>query len=240
MFDSLPYRNDAAIVLRRLARSLPLRPGVLGIATCDKGLPAMMMAVAGLPALPGVIVPGGVTLPPAIGRGRGHDPDAGGPLRAGTHLARRSRRAGLPRLRVARRRLPVPRHGRHLAGGRRGAGPVAAALRARALGPAGLARHGPALGPRARRPGGREAHRARHPDPGQLPQRDGAARRLRRLDQPAAARSRDRARGRAPAPVGGGLDRGESPRAAAGQRPAERSRCPTPRCGSSSPAACRR
>lgn len=63
MFDSLPYRNDAAIVFRRLARSLPLRRGVLGIATCDKGLPAMMMAVAGLHDLPCVIVPGGVTLP---------------------------------------------------------------------------------------------------------------------------------------------------------------------------------
>ncbi len=65
MFDSLPYRNDAAIVFRRLARSLPLRRGVLGIATCDKGLPAMMMAVAGLRDLPCVIVPGGVTLPAA-------------------------------------------------------------------------------------------------------------------------------------------------------------------------------
>src|SRR5215831_8903399 len=63
MFDSLPYRNDAAVVFRRLARSLPLRAGVLGIATCDKGLPAMMMAVAGLHNLPCVIVPGGVTLP---------------------------------------------------------------------------------------------------------------------------------------------------------------------------------
>ena len=63
MFDSLPYRNDAAMIFRRLARSLPLRRGVLGIATCDKGLPAMMMAVAGLRDLPGVIVPGGVTLP---------------------------------------------------------------------------------------------------------------------------------------------------------------------------------
>ena len=63
MFDSLPYRNDAAIVFRRLARSLPQRAGVLGIATCDKGLPAMMMAVAGLHDLPCVVVPGGVTLP---------------------------------------------------------------------------------------------------------------------------------------------------------------------------------
>ena len=44
MFDSLPYRNDAAMVLRRLIRSLPTRAGVIGIATCDKGVPAMMMA----------------------------------------------------------------------------------------------------------------------------------------------------------------------------------------------------
>ncbi|HEY4301212.1 MAG TPA: YjhG/YagF family D-xylonate dehydratase [Candidatus Didemnitutus sp.] len=71
MFDSLPYRNDAAIVLRRLARSLPQRFGVLGIATCDKGLPAMLMAVAGLRDLPGVIVPGGVTLPPSTGEDAG-------------------------------------------------------------------------------------------------------------------------------------------------------------------------
>ncbi len=71
MFDSLPYRNDAAIVFRRLARSLPQRAGVLGIATCDKGLPAMLMAVAGLPELPGVIVPGGVTLPPRDGEDAG-------------------------------------------------------------------------------------------------------------------------------------------------------------------------
>ncbi len=58
MFDSLPYRNDAAITLRRLIRSLPQRRGVMGVATCDKGLPAMMMALAGCPDLPGIIVPG--------------------------------------------------------------------------------------------------------------------------------------------------------------------------------------
>ncbi len=71
MFDSLPYRNDAAIVMRRLIRSLPLRRGVVGVATCDKGLPAMMMALAGSPDLPGVIVPGGVTLPPTHGEDAG-------------------------------------------------------------------------------------------------------------------------------------------------------------------------
>ena len=62
MLDSLAYRNDAAIVFRRLIRSLPTRRGVLGIATCDKGLPAMLMALAGSPDLPAVLVPGGVTL----------------------------------------------------------------------------------------------------------------------------------------------------------------------------------
>lgn len=71
MFDSLPYRNDAALVLRRLIRSLPTRVGVLGIATCDKGLPAMMMALAGARDLPGVLVPGGVTLPPEQGEDAG-------------------------------------------------------------------------------------------------------------------------------------------------------------------------
>ncbi len=63
MFDSLPYRNDAAITMRRLVRSLPRRAGVVGVATCDKGLPATMLALAGCGYLPGVVVPGGVTLP---------------------------------------------------------------------------------------------------------------------------------------------------------------------------------
>lgn len=71
MLDSLPYRNDAAQVFRRLIRSLPTRQGVLGIATCDKGLPAMLMALAGTPDLPCVLVPGGVTLPPAEGEDAG-------------------------------------------------------------------------------------------------------------------------------------------------------------------------
>jgi len=71
MFDSLPYRNDAAIVMRRLIRSLPQRKGVIGIATCDKGLPAMMMALAGTRHLANVLVPGGVTLPPTAGEDAG-------------------------------------------------------------------------------------------------------------------------------------------------------------------------
>jgi putative YjhG/YagF family dehydratase len=71
MMDSLPYRNDAAMVLRRLIRSLPTRKGVLGVATCDKGLPAMMMALASMKDLPCVLVPGGVTLPPTEGEDAG-------------------------------------------------------------------------------------------------------------------------------------------------------------------------
>jgi len=71
MMDSLPYRNDAATVFRRLIRSLPRRKGVLGVATCDKGLPAMLLALAGSGGLPGVLVPGGVTLPPRVGEDAG-------------------------------------------------------------------------------------------------------------------------------------------------------------------------
>jgi putative YjhG/YagF family dehydratase len=71
MFDSLPYRNDAALVLRRLVRSLPRRRGVIGVGTCDKGLPAMTMAVASFRDLAGAIVPGGVTLPPRSGEDAG-------------------------------------------------------------------------------------------------------------------------------------------------------------------------
>ena len=82
MFDSLPYRNDAAQVFRRLIRSLPARSGVVGVATCDKGLPAMMMALAGMRDLPCVLAPGGVTLPPAQGE------DAGAAQTLGTRFAR--------------------------------------------------------------------------------------------------------------------------------------------------------
>ena len=71
MFDSLPFRNDAAQVLRRQARSLPTRSGTLGVATCDKGLPAMLMALAGLKDEPVALVPGGVTLPSEEGEDLG-------------------------------------------------------------------------------------------------------------------------------------------------------------------------
>jgi xylonate dehydratase len=71
MFDSLPYRNDAAVVLRRLIRSLPTRSGVIGVATCDKGLPAMTMALAGTGDSACALIPGGVTLMPEHGEDAG-------------------------------------------------------------------------------------------------------------------------------------------------------------------------
>ena len=71
MMDSLAYRNEAASIFRRLIRSLPHRQGVLGIATCDKSLPAIMMALASMHDLPVAIVPGGVTLPPHQGEDLG-------------------------------------------------------------------------------------------------------------------------------------------------------------------------
>ena len=83
MLDSLPYRNDAATVFRRLMRSLPTRMGVLGIATCDKGLPAMMMALASASEYPTVLIPGGVTLLPNQGE------DAGKVQTIGTRYAHR-------------------------------------------------------------------------------------------------------------------------------------------------------
>ena len=71
MLDSLPFRNDAASVFRRLMRSLPTRSGVIGVATCDKGLPAMMMALASAREIPTILVPGGVTLLPEGGEDAG-------------------------------------------------------------------------------------------------------------------------------------------------------------------------
>lgn len=71
MFDSLPYRNDASTVFKRLIRSLPTRKAVMGVAACDKGLPAMVMALASMHDLPTILVPGGSTLMPNKGEDAG-------------------------------------------------------------------------------------------------------------------------------------------------------------------------
>ena len=139
MMDSLPYRNDAAIVFRRLIRSLPRRKGVLGVATCDKGAPAMMMALAGVKTLPSVFVPGGVTLPPSEGEDAGKIQTIGVRYVHGEMTLQEAAELGVSSLRHTRWRLPVSRHGGHLAGRRRGPGLDRAPGRSRPLRPADLA-----------------------------------------------------------------------------------------------------
>jgi putative YjhG/YagF family dehydratase len=94
MMDSLPYRNDAAQVLRRLIRSLPTRRGVLGVATCDKGLPAMMMALASMRDLPCVLVPGGVMLATADGEDTGRVQSIGARFSQGEITLQQAAEAG--------------------------------------------------------------------------------------------------------------------------------------------------
>ena len=144
-------RNDAAIVFRRLIRSLPTRRGVLGVATCDKGLPAMMMALAGERAIcPCVLVPGGVTLPPSEGEDAGARADDRRALRARRDHARGRRRPRLPRLRARRAAAAsssAPPRPSQVVG--EALGMSLRPFRARALGTADLARHGAAIGARA-------------------------------------------------------------------------------------------
>jgi MFS family permease len=221
MLDSLPYRNDAAIVLRRLMRSLPTRKGVIGIATCDKGLPAMMMALASWARCQ------------RAGSRRRHaaagDGEDAAKCRPSARALRSSRSrsntppSGLPRLRHARRRLPVPGHRGHLAGGRRSARPLAAAHRARALRPADLARCRAPLGARDAALASARHRHARHPHPRRHAQCDGAARGVRRIDQPAAPRARHRPRRGLPRPTA------PTGRASIARFRASSTRCPTAR-----------
>ncbi|WP_319773278.1 YjhG/YagF family D-xylonate dehydratase [Breoghania sp.] len=83
MFDSLPYRNDAAIVFRRLLRSLPNCTAIVGVATCDKGLPGLMMALASMHDQSTIIVPGGATLAPTKGDDAGKVQTIGARFAAG-------------------------------------------------------------------------------------------------------------------------------------------------------------
>lgn len=94
MFDSLPYRNDAATVFRRLIRSLPTRHGVIGVATCDKGLPAMMMALAGEKRYSSIMVPGGVSLLPEVGEDAGKVQSVGARYSHGEMTLEQAQEAG--------------------------------------------------------------------------------------------------------------------------------------------------
>jgi len=96
MFDSLPYRNDASLFSDAWRVSLPLLPECVGIETLAQRACRRDDGGAGLRDLPCVIVPCGVTLPPAQAemRVRGADP----------RRALRARTCALPRLRS---RLPA-------------------------------------------------------------------------------------------------------------------------------------
>ena len=197
MFDSLPYRNDAALVLRRLVRSLPKRRGVIGVGTCDKGLPAMMMAVASFGELAG----GGRSRAASrCRRAEARTParcrrSAPG-SRTGSSRSRR-RRSSAARVREPRRRLPVPRHRRDLAGRRGGDRADRAARGARTVGAADLAGRRPAHGAGGARAVARRTHARRRAHGRGARERDARARRVRRLDEPPDPRPRGRARGRA-------------------------------------------
>lgn len=94
MFDSLPYRNDASMVMRRLIRSLPDAKAVIGVATCDKGLPATMMALASQHNKATVLIPGGATLPALHGEDNGKVQTIGARFANGELSLQAARRAG--------------------------------------------------------------------------------------------------------------------------------------------------
>ena len=78
MMDSLAYRNFACEVLGRLIRSLPKRKAVVRIATCDKGLPTMMMVLAENSDKQGIIVPDELSISPEHGEDTGQIQSIGG------------------------------------------------------------------------------------------------------------------------------------------------------------------
>ena len=133
MMESLAYRNDAAIVFRRLIRSLPTRRGVMGVATCDKGLPGDDARARGAGRSAGDHRARRRDAAADGRRARRRGADGRRALHARQADAARGGRAGLRGLRDARRRLPVPRHGGDQPGRRRGARARALPLGARAL-----------------------------------------------------------------------------------------------------------
>ncbi len=240
MFDSLPYRNDAAITMRRLIRSLPRRAGVMGIATCDKGLPATLLALAGCRDLPGIVVPGGVTLPAIDAEDAGKVQSIGARFAHGLISVDEAAAMGC-------RACGTPGGGCQFlgtaattAGGGRGLRADAPAQRAQPVRRAGLARHGPALGPRAGATRGEPAAARDHPDAARPRERDAGPRRVRRLDQPPAPHPRaGPCRGSAAAD-GRGLDSDQPDDAAPRGRPAQRTARPSDRAGVHGGRACRR
>ncbi len=76
----------------------------MGVATCDKGLPAMMMALAASRDLPCVLVPGGVTLLPSAGEDTARVQTIGARFAHGEITLEHAADVGLSHLRVAGRR----------------------------------------------------------------------------------------------------------------------------------------
>src|SRR6266513_946911 len=160
----------------------------------------------------------------AGGRGRrcGAGAEPGRSLRPGPGEPRLRGHDGVSRLRLERRRLPIPRDRGHVAGRGGGARPGAAAQRPRAVRRAGVARAGPALGVRpAAAARARDSAQA-DSDAARVRERDAGARGVRRLDQPAAPHSGHCPCGRVAASHGGRLDPRESRYAASGRCPAQR------------------
>ncbi len=221
MFDSLAYRNDAATIFRRLIRSLPNRAGVLGVATCDKGLPAMMMALAAMRDLPCVLVPGGVTLLPTEGDDAGRVQTIGVRFVHGEISLQEAAELGC-------RACASPGGGCQFLGTAATSQVVGEAL-GLSLGHSALAPSGhPIWLDMARRSalradGAREArhHHAGHSHGGSAPQCPGDARSLRRIDESNSSRPGDRACGRSSPPHGARLDRRQPPRPAHRRRAAE-------------------
>lgn len=87
MIDSLPSRNTTAEAFGFQIRSLPGRAAIMGVATCDKGLPAAMMALAAHKFLPGILVPGGVTTPVIAVPGTGYGENTGSVQSIGARFA---------------------------------------------------------------------------------------------------------------------------------------------------------
>ncbi len=194
MFDSLPFRNDAAMVFGRLIRSLPTGRGVLGVATCDKGLPAMMMALAGARDLATVLVPGGVTLPPANGEDAARIQTIGARFAHGELTLEAAADLGC-------RTCASPGGGCQFLGTAATSQVVGEALGlslpslcAGAVRTADLARHGAPIGAGVEAPRRARRQDARHSHRGGAAKRDGDARGLRRFDESAAAPPGNRAR----------------------------------------------
>ena len=146
MMDSLPYRNDAATVLRRLIRFLADAEGRRRRGDVRQGSPGDDDGAGGN-ARPTVRADSGRShLAAKRWRRRRQGADNRRSLRARPANVGAGRRTGLQGVRFPGRRLPVPGHRSHFPGRRRGAGVKPASLGTGTVGPANLARHGPALG----------------------------------------------------------------------------------------------